>query len=642
MPSSSLVKLLYFLGNQPLFKLVVAGGQEPRVLEFEGAEGVSEIYEYRIEVACADDEYEDLLDREACLTIEGLVEARFVHGYIHSVEYMGRAGAYTRLLLRLVPRLWCLQNRRGSRIFQGMTTPEIVQAVLREHGISAPRVRAVLHQTYAPRDYCVQYRETDLAFVSRLLEEDGIFYYFEHREREHVLVLCDANSVCPAMPGGPLLPYREDSGFINSGEHVGTFCMREAMRPGRATLRDFYFPRPDERMEVSEQVDVKAEWEIYDYPGEYRDPGRGGPDFGATIVKTRLAELQAGRREYNGRTDCARLAPGHWLELADHPTAHHNGEFLLLRVLHRGSQPQVLDEQAFGQFSYHNEFHCIPRRTVYRPPRVTPRPVVQGFQSATVVGPEGEEIHTDAQGRVIVQFHWDRRDGFDERSSCWIRVSHPWAGPGYGMVFLPRIGHEVLVGFLEGDPDRPIVVGRVYDGSNPFPYDLPDHKTRSTIKTESSPGGGGYNEIRFEDLRGAEEIFIHGQKDMNSVIENCETRRVGASRNTTIGTVDSTLVGIKQTVTIAQPSQPPPTIPPTGTEMSDRKYRLTTGQATLTLDGPDITLEAEGTIRLIARGTIELVSTAADLKAEGATTVALTAKGGDLTIRGGPNVKINM
>ncbi|MCY1061621.1 type VI secretion system tip protein TssI/VgrG [Nannocystis sp. SCPEA4] len=638
-----LQQLLHLLGNQPLFTFTVTGGASPRVLAFEGVESTSAVYEYLIEVACLDDDYEDLLDREACLTIEGWIEPRKVHGYIHSVEYLGRAGAYHRMRLRLVPRLWCLDNRRASRIFQDTSTVDIVLGLLREHGIATPRVRTVLHQTYAPRDYCVQYRESDLAFISRLLEEDGIFYYFEHTEADHVLVLCDNSAVCPEVPGGPLLPYREDHGLINAGEHVHGFRMRQAVRPGRVTLRDYYFPQPHERMEVSEQVDANAEWELYDYPGEYRNPGRGGPESGAAIARTRLAEVQATRREYYGRSDCGRLRPGHWLALADHPGTHHNGEFLLVRVRHSGRQPQVLDEQASeGDFAYENEFACIPLATQYRPPRVTPRPVVHGLQPATVVGPEGEEIHTDNQGRVIVQFHWDRRDGFDERSSCWIRVSYPWAGPGYGIAFIPRIGHEVLIDFLEGDPDRPLIVGRVYTGSNAHPYELPDHKTRSTIKTESSPGGGGYNELRFEDRKGSEEIFVHGQKDMNTRIRNCETRRVGNSRSTTIGTVDSTLVGIKQTITIAQPSEPPPTIPPTGSEMSNKKYRLTTGEATVTLDGPNITLEADGNIRLIAKGTIEFQSTAADIKGEAATTLSIAAKGGDLKINGGPNVKINM
>ena len=643
MPSISKY-LLELLGNQPLYTFRVEGSEEigTRVVEFEGVESVSGCYEYRIRLACADDNIGAILDREGALKIESLVDARYVHGYVHQVDYVGRSGPFALLELRLVPQLWCLHNRRASRIFQAMSTPDIVLKILGEHGIPTTRIQLELSEQYAPRDYCVQYRESDLDFVSRLLEDEGIFYYFKHTEKDHVLVLGDVSGTCPDLPEGARLPYREESGLINEGEHVRALGLRESMRPGRVSLRDFYFPRPADPMEVTRQVTERPEWELYDQPGGYRDPGHGGPDSGEVIAKVRLEAVQAARRELTGESDSPRLLPGHRMTIDDHPTEYMNGEFLLLRVHLRGRQPQVLDELGTGGLEFASAFTCIPAKTHYRPPRTTPRPTVHGLQSGTVSGPEGEEIHVDAQGRVLVQFHWDRRDGFNERSSCWIRVSHQWAGGGYGAVALPRIGHEVLVDFLGGDPDRPIVVGRVYHGNNAHPYPLPEHKTRSTFKTESSPGGAGYNELRFEDRKGAEEIFVHAEKDLNGIINHCETRHVGASRSTTIGTVDHVICGTKQVITIAQPPHPPATIPPTGTEMSNTKYRLTTGQATLTLDGPNITLEADGFIKLLAKGLIEINSSAAEVKVEGATTVSVAAKGGDLKLNGGPMVKINM
>ena len=384
--------------------------------------------------------------------------------------------------------------------------------------------------------YCVQYRESDWAFVSRLLEEDGICYFFEHAEDRHVLVMADHKGAYRPIPGDPEVWFNPVDGAVEDREHVHEFRFGEQIRSGRASLRDFYFPLPEQRTDVHEQAKKDADLEVYDYPGEYRFPAGNDPDRGQGIVRRRLEATQATRRSGAGKGDCMRLVPGHTFTLMGHRRAELSGEYTLLTVQHRGQQPQVLDQDgAAGEFAYESRFTCIERPVVYRPPRATPRPFVRGLQSAVVVGPPGEEVHTDEQGRVMVQFHWDRQGRYDEHSSCWIRVSQLWAGPGWGAMFLPRIGHEVLVDFLEGDPDKPIITGRVYHGSNQVPYPLPAEKTKSTIKSDSSLGGGGYNELRFEDRKGAEQIFMHAEKDLDIHVKHDRMENVLHDRHLRVG-----------------------------------------------------------------------------------------------------------
>src|SRR3989441_2894407 len=246
------------------------------------------------------------------------------------------------------------------------------------------------------------------------------------------------------------------------------------------------------------------------------------------------------RRQGTGETNCARLTPGHTFEIGGHPRKDYNGKYLIVGAQHHGSQPQALGREGAGSASsYSSSFTCIPADVPYRPPRITPRPMAQGAQTAVVVGPSGEEIHTDEHGRIKVQFHWDREGKKDENSSCWIRVAQPWAGPKWGSLFIPRIGWEVVVEFMDGDPDQPLVTGSVYHADNPPPYSLPGDKTKSTIMSNSSKGGGGSNELRFEDAKGSEEIYLHGQKDWNVVIENDESDTIGGNPTVPVGKGDA-------------------------------------------------------------------------------------------------------
>ncbi len=519
-----------FLGNRAMFTFDVEGcDDELRVVRFVGREGISELFEFNLEIAAPTLPLDGLVGKPAVLAIEGAHGPRHVHGLVCEAGYIGESSSYTLYRVTLVPSIWRLRLRAGSRIFQQQTTPQILAKVLESAGIPRSHVRFNLQASYSPRDYCVQYRESDLDFISRIMEDAGICYHFEHEADKDVLVVSDRGDGGDPITGDPTLRFASE----HEDERISRFLLSESMRPQRVSLRDMNLHQPDQSMEASEGAG--AELEIYDYPGAFQEVGKGAPHKGGQQARLRLEALQASRRRGGGTSDSPRLTPGFVFTLADSTREHLTGEYRLIRVVHRGEQPQALDEGSAGRFHYSNEFDCTDKKIPYRPPRVTPRPFVRGAQTATVVGPGGEEVYVDEHGRVKVQFHWDRQGARDDASSCWVRVSQAWAGSGFGTMFVPRIGHEVIVDFLEGDPDRPIITGRVYTGLNTPPYPLPDEKTKSTIKSESSPGGGGFNELRFEDAKGSEEIFIHGQKDLNIVVGNDTSQQVGHDESLSVG-----------------------------------------------------------------------------------------------------------
>ncbi|EYF06831.1 type VI secretion system Vgr family protein [Chondromyces apiculatus] len=491
---------------------------ELRVVRFDGREGLSQLYEFEITFAAATDlALADLVGKPAVLTFRVGEDPRHVHGILASLEQGDEGKKLTSYRAVLVPEVWRLRHRRDSRIFQELSVPDILKKVLGGAGINDFRLS--LSGTYAPREYCVQYRESDWDFMSRLMEEEGIATWFEHTEGSHVLILSDNPSAHPAIAGESTLVFRPPLGALVKGEHVSRLHVAERVRPGKVTLRDYNFKKPSLLLEGVEQAPQDDDLEIYDYPGEYDEPGHG-----RAYAKIRLEEMQVARRTGDGESACPRFVPGNRFTLAEHPRDDFNADYLLVRVDHHGSEPNP--EQSGGGAPYGNRFHLIPADIPFRPTRVTPRPTVRGIQTAVVTGPAGEEVHTDEHGRIKVQFHWDRQGKKDDKSSCWMRVAQAWAGGAWGAVFLPRIGHEVVVDFIEGDPDRPLVVGSVYHGANVPPYPLPAEKTKSTLKSNSSKGGGGSNELRFEDKKGQEEIFLHGQKDWNILIEHDKTQKV--------------------------------------------------------------------------------------------------------------------
>ncbi len=536
------------LGNQPLFTLTAGGSEEFRVVRFKAREALSGLFELHVELAGPEIELADVIDTPMTLDLASIDAPRHISGVCASFEYIGHTRHFQLYEAVVVPWLWRLQFRRSSRIFQDMSTPDIVREVLKAAGMPGNGSRFSLVETYAPRNYCVQYQEDDLSFLCRLLEEDGIFFFFEHGPDAHTVVFADNSGAHPPIPGDPTLWFVPPGGGVPDREHVQSFRFGERIRPGAVALRDFNLHRPSESMEARKQGTRHTDLEVYTYPGDYQDPGRGGSHMGQTLAKLRLEAHQAIRRVGSAASDSPRVTAGHTLTIEGHPRAELDTKYRVLHVEHTGEQPQVLDQDADGAFAYSNSFTVSELNVPFRPLQTTPRPVMRGLQTATVVGPEGEEVYTDEHGRVKVQFHWDRAEPFNESSSCWVRVSQAWAGNSWGAMFLPRIGHEVLVDFIEGDPDRPMITGRVYTGYNRPPYALPDEKTKSTIKSESSPGGGGFNELRFEDSKGSEQIFVHAQKDFDEVVLNNHTEDVGANETNTIGANQDTEVGGDRTM----------------------------------------------------------------------------------------------
>ncbi|QRK11415.1 type VI secretion system tip protein VgrG [Archangium violaceum] len=527
------------IGGSPVFLFDIGGFDAPmRVVRFSGAEGLSSLFEFQVELACENQgiDFAQVVGKSALLAIRGEAGFRHLNGIISRFEQVNELPRFAIYRATVVPLVWRLQHRHDCRIFQKLDTPAILKKVFEAAGVPADKVRFSLMGSYEPRDYCVQYRESDWAFASRLMEEDGIFYFFEHHEDKHILVLGDKESAFKPIDGAQQLPFRRSTGGVVLEDHVARFRRVQEVRPGRTSLRDFNYKKPGLPMEAKHEAEVDADLEVYDYPGEYLDPGRGSSAKGATIARLRLEAWQASRVQGQGQSDCERLVPGRLFTLAEHSRGDYNGRYLLTHVSHAGSQPQTLDEESdSGDFSYSNHFTCIPEKVPYRPPRVTPRPHVRGGQTAVVVGPSGEEIHVDEWGRVKVQFHWDRQGKLDENSSCWVRVSQLWAGEQWGRMFIPRIGQEVIVDFIEGDPDRPIITGRLYNGANLVPYELPAEKTKSTIKSNSSLGGDGYNELRFEDEKNKEQFFMHAERNMDVHVKNDSFENILHDRHQTIG-----------------------------------------------------------------------------------------------------------
>ncbi|HKX31150.1 MAG TPA: type VI secretion system tip protein VgrG [Blastocatellia bacterium] len=496
-------------------------GEDVLLLEgFQGREGVSQLFQFdlRMHSEKLGITFDEIVGKKAMVKIvlPDLSE-RYVHGLVSwfaqggsSPLQEGRTPAvFASYYATLVPWLWVLTRSGDCRIFQNLSVPEILSRVFKEHGFADFENR--LYGSFEPREYCVQYRETDFNFVSRLMEEEGIFYFFEHHPDKHVLVLANRPHEFRPSPRHPAISYKTLVGDQRALETISEWQTSQEVRPGQYTVADFNFMQPSVDLTASLIGKDARRLEMYDYPGEYTRKQQG-----ERLAAIRLEEQQVPMVISAGAGSCRGLAPGHRFELRDHYRRDFNQSYAVLSVHHsaeQGMNYRSTAETALADFTYANRFQCLRYPTPFRPPRLTPVPLVHGSQTAIVVGPPGEEIYVDKFGRVKVQFHWDREGRSNEHSSGWIRVSQNWAGKRWGAVFLPRVGQEVIVSFLEGDPDQPIITGGVYNGDSMPPHGLPDHKTRSGIKSHSSKGGGGFNEIRFEDLKDSEQIFVHAEKD---------------------------------------------------------------------------------------------------------------------------------
>lgn len=497
-----------------------------------GQEALGRLSEFRLETLSSDIdiELEALLGTN--VTLRYRLERggeRYFNGFVSECRYIGERGQYAAYELVLRPWLWFLTRTADCRIYQAKNIPTIVMELFREHGFTD--YENALTNEYRQWEYCVQYRETDFAFVSRLLEAEGIYYFIKHENGRNILVLADSYSAHDAFPNYSEIPCSPSDRPIHQ-EHISHIDCRKQVLPGSVVLNDYYFIKPKADLTANAPFirhHEKADFEMYDYPGLYSERADG-----EQYARRRIEALHANFEVVSGEGDAGGLAVGYLFTLAEHPRQTQNREYLVVSARHEMGSEAFETSQAgveAGEPHYKTSFTAIDSRESYRPEATTTKPMIQGPQTATVVGPPGEEVWTDQYGRVKVQFHWDRYGMKDENSSCWIRVSQNWAGKGWGAIMLPRIGQEVIVSFLEGDPDKPIVTGRVYNAEAMPPYPLPDEKTKTTWKTNSSKGGGGFNEIRFEDKKDSEEIFIHGQKDQDIRIQNTTKEWVGQDRH---------------------------------------------------------------------------------------------------------------
>ncbi len=622
---------------QLAFQVTGRDVDEFSVIRFKGSEGLCQLYRFEIDLASPSPgaPLTGIVGKPAVLSINTSSGEKWFHGIVGRMEMTGETVGQTYFRAELVPALWLLTHRYCSRIFQNKNVKELITEVLTQAGIPSDRFNLDrLTATYETREYCVQYRETDFNFICRLMEEEGIWYYFEQAQDKHVLILAEKKADYAPIPDDAKLPYHPPTGLNVEDDHVYRFRLAQAIRPGAVTLTDFNFENPKLNLESKADNARDAGLMFSDYPGEYM-----AQDRGTAVAKRRSLEFEARRIVGHGQSNCRRLGPGKTFTLIEHPAAGFDGAYLITRITHQGKEAiartstgsngrgSILDarshqaiiaarnndnpviaelanallqlvsrfragdptaNRALSEWLYHAgqvsrdlssnsgaaggnplewlsipnlisdlaqtsvidfdtpvydcDFECIPASVEFVPSKVTPWPVMRGTQTARVVGPKDEEIQVDKFGRVKVQFPWDlqgneggqpKLHGAD--SSCWIRVCQGWAGGQYGIMFIPRVGQEVVVDFLEGDPDKPIIIGRVFNADHMPPYELPKEKTKSVIKTNSSKGGGGCNEIRFEDLKDKEQLLLQAQRQMDTHVKASHFHSVGGSYHLTVG-----------------------------------------------------------------------------------------------------------
>ncbi|MBL9081762.1 MAG: type VI secretion system tip protein VgrG [Planctomycetales bacterium] len=450
---------------------------------------------------------------------------RYFHGLVSRFSYLGKRGRYHRYQVHVRPWLWFLTRTTDCRIFQNLTVPDILEKVFRDKNGFSDFKRS-LSGTYRTWDYCVQYRESDFDFVSRLMEQEGIYYYFEHAAGKHTLVMADSPGAHTKIPGNEL-PYRGGGDGRVGQDHLHTWNRWQEVQTATYVLQDYDFTKPNANLETRSQVTRQhalASFARYDYPGEYVVTGEG-----TAYAKARIEEQQSQHLRATAEGSSYDIAAGFKFNLVDFPRDSENGEYLCLKATYDIASGGIEQLSPDAQNRFDVIIEVGDAAQAFRARQTTPKPIIAGPQTAVVVGKEGEEIWTDEYGRVKVQFHWDREGKKNENSSCWVRVAQVWAGKTWGAIHVPRIGQEVVVEFLEGDPDRPLVTGRVYNKDQSVPYTLPDNATQSGIKSRSSKEGSGenFNELRFEDKKGEEQVYFHAEKNFDRVVENNDTLKVG-------------------------------------------------------------------------------------------------------------------
>jgi type VI secretion system secreted protein VgrG len=541
------------------------------LIDFQGREAVSQLFSFRLEALALKSTtvaFDQLIGQKvtACLQVpDG--SYRYFNGLAIKVTEGAHGDIFTNYSLDIVPQFWLLTRKSQSRIFQQISVPDILKQVLAGLNVSYK-----IQGTFENRDYCVQYRETDFDFASRLMEEEGIYYYFEHSDGDHQMVLSNTPSGHTTLAPGATLIYEGLDGGDRDEDRIHTWTKTQELRSGKSTLWDYCFEVPSNNLQATTtttasvnvgtvshnlQAGNNGAMELYDFPGKYAQRFDGvtpsGGDRSEDVQKaftdnTRTVGIRMQEETFpsiiiRGESDCRQMNSGHKFTLTRHPNG--NGDYVLLTVSHAASTPNAY-RTGDSTFSYNNSFTAFPSELPFSPAQTHPKPKVYGTQTAIVVGPSGNEIFTDKYGRVKVQFHWDRVGKDDDNSSCWVRVLQPMAGNRWGSSFWPRIGQEVVVDFEHGDPDTPIILGAVYNATQMPPYlgGGPDSKHKddnkvSGFKTCSTMGGQGYNELRFDDTKGSEEIYIHAERNLDIRVEEDAKETIGNNRHVIVGSPDT-------------------------------------------------------------------------------------------------------
>jgi type VI secretion system secreted protein VgrG len=614
---------------------------------FQATEGVSELFECRIEALCSKDEildFTEAIGKHCSVSINCIGGGkRWFDGILAESQCTGIGNGGLNYSLVLRPWLWVISHRKDSWIFHDKTAPQIIEEVLDDHGGLAVR-QAILKKTYPKLEYCVQYRESDMAFVCRLMEQHGISYHFRHSEGKHEMIMGDDSSAWKKIERGARPYYPVEGQHARKEEHFFDWIPERRFTTGKVTLKDYYFETPGNKLEVQKTGDAGFEHgklEGYDSPGLYTKESEG--EF---YAQARIDMERAADERFLATGDCASCYPGSLVSVEKHPYGDMNKEYVALRCTHSLSRE---DYRSGGSSetteTYRGSYEFIRSNRSYAPPLVTEKPFVQGPQTAVVVG-DGE-IHCDKYGRIRVRFHWDRASD----QSMWCRLSQVWAGSGWGGMFIPRKGMEVICDFLEGDPDRPIIIGCVYNADNMPPYPLAGQKNIAGIKSNSTEGGGGYNEFIFDDTVGKELIRTHAQYDMESTILHDERRTIMNDRSTAITNNESLLVLMDRATTVGRNrteliiGNEVMTVGKKRTTKVGDNDTLTVGKNLLIKAGNSITLKVGGSSIKITKTKILIKSQLVEIKASMAfkSTAGLISKHiakGFMTIKGAL-VKIN-
>ena len=527
------------------------GGDVLLLQSMEGSEELGRLFHYELNLTSEDRaiKFDQLLGKAMGLTLE-LHDGgkRYFHGIACSCRQVTGHGQFAGYRVSLRPWFWLLTRTSDCRIFQNKTVPDIIKQVFRDLGFSD--FEDSLSGSYREWEYCVQYRETSFDFVSRLMEQEGIYYYFRHEKARHVLVLADAYGAHSTVADYASVPFYPPDRQMRERDHFYDWQLAREVQPGSLELNDYDFQRPRASLEVRSSVSrshSNGDHPLYDYPGEYVQSNDG-----EHYARTRIEAIHSQFERVQLRGRARGLGSGHLFKLTGYDREDQNREYLVVVARYQIHQELYEGGQLDLAEQFTSELDCMDASQAFRPLPLTPMPIVRGPQTAVVVGPGGEEIWTDQYGRVKVHFYWDRHDQSNANSSCWMRVSQAWAGKNWGAVQIPRIGQEVIVSFLEGNPDRPIITGRVYNAEQTVPYKLPANATQSGVKSRSSKDGSpaNFNEIRMEDKKGAEQLFIHAEKNQDIEVENDETHWVGHDRTKTIDNDETVHVKHNRTETV--------------------------------------------------------------------------------------------